>query len=193
MIIGENSWHSGITEDMGMYEIDYRHFYTYKNMPHNLYESLSQSVKENPSQIAFVDNDKEEYTYLEFQELVDKMAGVLKYKYHIVRGQHIGLLLYTDIDFCICFYAIAKLGAVCVPLPTKYRQQEIAALVDKAYLDLLIYNEDFKSWIRKEKYQTIELSHCFQKYALEKYLGTHALMTTNDGQLEDEVILMFTS
>ena len=194
MIIGEKLWHKGVTKDMGVLEIDYRHFYTYKDMPVNVYESLQNSANINPYQIAFVDNDENSYTFQEFLKLVDQMAYVLNHTYKIKHGQHVGLLLYTDITFCISFYAIAKLGAVCVPLPTKYRQQEVAALVDKAYLDLLIYDEDFKTWIRKDKYKTIELNHHYQRHALETYLNiSEKYDMKNEGQLEDEIILMFTS
>lgn len=195
MLIGEELWHKKIVEDMEFREIDYQNFYTYKNMPINIYESLLDSVQQEPNKIAFVDNDEGTYTFKEFLELVNQCAGFLKDKYQVKKGAHIGLLLYTDIDFCICFYAIAKLGAVCIPLPTKYREHEIKALIDKSYLDVLIYNEDFKTWVEEDTYLKLELANSFikhglEKYSLDKYDGN---CQDNAGGIEDDIIIMFTS
>lgn len=195
MLIGEELWHKRIVEDMEFRELGYQYFYTYKHMPINIYESLCNAAKKEPTKIAFVDNEDGQYTYVEFLSLVNQCAAFLKDTYQVVKGNHIGLLLYTDIDFCICFYAIAKIGAVCIPFPTKYREQEIKALIDKSYLDILIYNEDFKEWVKEDTYKKLELSNQFNKHSLENYpLDIYPTNNyENEGSIEEDIIIMFTS
>lgn len=195
MLIGEDFWHQQIIKDMEWKEINYRNFYTYKDMPINIYESLLLTTKRQKEKIAFIDNEKESYTYKEFLGLVNQCAEFLKDKYQIGKEKHVGLLLEADIDFCICFYAIAKLGAVCIPLPTKYSKCEINTLIDKSYLYLLIYKENFQEWVKEGTYKKLEISTTFVKYGLETYLSDtyNKDCFNNNGELEDDLIIMFTS
>lgn len=195
MLVGEEFWHKKIIEGMECKEINYQNFYTYKNMPKNIYESLLLAVKKQKDKIAFVDNEKESYTYNEFLGLVDQCAEFLRKRYQITKEKHVGLLLEADIDFCICFYAIAKLGAVCIPLPTKYSESEIKLLINKSYLNLLIYKQKFKKWVKDGEYQQLEISTSFIKLGLEKYLVDkyENNFLSNSGELEDDFIIMFTS
>ena len=62
------------------------------------------------------------------------------------KGNHIGLLLNNGIEFATAIYAVCKLGAVAVPLPTKYREPEIQSLVKKADLKFIFVSEDYKVW-----------------------------------------------
>lgn len=195
MIQGENLWHSGITKNMQYQKINDKNYFTFNDMPKNPYMTLVNATRKNPNQIIFVDNDQRKYTYFEFTHMVNQYADYLKQEYHVKKGDHIGLLLYTTIDFCLNFYAISKLGAVCIPLPTKYRKSEVKALVDKSHLDLLVLEEKYDVWFRDDVFQKIIVKAQFKRHGLE-YISLdhyHGDDMTTIGELEDEIIIMFTS
>ena len=37
--------------------------------------------------------------------------------------------MYADLEFVVALFAISKIGAVCVPIPTKYRKPEVISLM----------------------------------------------------------------
>lgn len=121
-------------------------FDIYKNQPKTLYCSLKESAKRFPEKAAIIDQEKRVYTYSRFLQMVDDFAYYLSAERNLKVGSRIGLLLYNDIEFCTAFFAINKLGCVTVPLPGKFKQQELLSLIDKAVPELLICHEHYASW-----------------------------------------------
>ncbi|PWC11709.1 o-succinylbenzoate--CoA ligase [Brenneria roseae subsp. americana] len=198
MINGKDLWNNTILRDMGIRKIHNRNLFTYLNMPKNFYETLVNTVSRTPDKIAFYDNWGRAYSYVNFLESVDKFSLYLKKDKKIHQGSHVGILLYNSIEFCIAFYAIAKLGAIAVPLPTKYRETELTPLVDKSNLDILIINEDFNHYfqhlINKDKRVISEGEK--DGIGFRKYIEDIVLSNSDSdsvGDLSDEIIIMFTS
>ena len=126
---------------------------TIQNLPKNMYASLTETKKRLPHKTAIIDNFGRTYSYQDLQEKVQIFSTWL-YQYKQVRkGQHVALLLYNSIEFCVAFLALNRLGAVVVPLPTKYKKEEILSLLEKSDVTLLISDETFVSYfdICKEK------------------------------------------
>jgi fatty-acyl-CoA synthase len=70
------------------------------------------------------------------------MAGALQ-SMGIRRGDHVGILMGNDERWLSLFYGAALVGAVTVPVNTRFKQAEIAYCVKQADCKVLIYVEDF--------------------------------------------------
>lgn len=194
MIKGQDMWDAYMTKDMEMREISNRSVFTFSHMKNNYYEVLEDTALKYPDKIAFYDNWNRTYTYETFIKMTDELAEWL-FSQGAGQGSHIGLLLNNSIEFCVAFYAVCKLGAVAVPLPSKYREHELCALIGKADLDHLMAAEKYKDWV--EQYEG-EFSITYSIDEESGYGFRHLVLPEgrrggSAGRLEDEVILMFTS
>lgn len=172
---------------------------TYAGLPKNLYEALKQTVQRNPGKICIVDDDGTEVTYQSFLEKVDLFASFLKEKSCIKPGNHVALMMFNSLEFCVSFLAIVKIGAVCLPLPSKFRQQEVRSLLEKADPSCVICDNRFSDWMDfiREKGIPVLLSGGEPGvYALESLLCGFEPEEADSPCLADPsepAILMFTS
>lgn len=196
MIRGYEVWNSNLQKGMGFRKIGEKEVFTFQNMRNNYYEILEDTTERFAQKVAFCDNWNREYTFCTFLQMVDDFAEYLQKVMRVKRKSHVGLLLHNSIEFCTAFYAISKIGAVAVPFPSKYREPEIRALIEKADLDFLLCAEEFKAWVDdyEEKgictVYSIDEEHGFGFRHLEIPEGSQG---NSKGQLTDEVIIMFTS
>lgn len=147
MVEGNYLWDQEITRDMICKRIsDNKEIYTFPGLPVNLYEALKQSAQKGPREILLYDDRKRQYSYQEFLERVDELAAFLYCVKSVRKGTHVGLLMYNCAEFCISFLALLKLGAVTVPLPSKFKQAEVYSLAKRAEISLLICDENFSEW-----------------------------------------------
>lgn len=198
MILGQNLWHDSILENMAPIEIGERLLFTYLAAPQNCYAMLVTTALTQPNKIGFFDDNGCAYRYAHFLELVDKFAHYLKHTKQINKGKHIGLLLYNSIEFCVAFYAIAKLAAVAVPLPSKYTQQELSELIQKSDLDLLIIHEHFNLYFteRVTPQQRVVVQEdkrgCGLRYLIDP-IKLDERDSVSLAEPNDVIIIMFTS
>lgn len=196
MIRGQDLWNDTLLQEMEYREFHGYQVFTYKNMDQSFYHMLKNTAAKYENKIAFCDNWERSYTYGEFLVLVDGMAAWLTANCGIKKGDHVGLLLHNSIEFCAAFYAAARLGAVAVPFPSKYREPEIGALIGKADLNLLIYHEQFEEWVRHYPLDGIGLVRSEDEehgYGF-RHLDMGGLSQGEPaGRLNDPVIIMFTS
>lgn len=196
MLEGKNVWNEWFQKDMGDMQIGNRTVYTFPNMKNSFYEMLQDSAAKYPDKIGLCDNWDRSFTYLEFLRLVDKLAAYLKQELQVKKGSHVGLLLNNGIEFAVTFYAVCKLGAVAVPFPTKYREPEVKALVEKADLHCILVSEDYESWTGTYREMGIRLLLTRgeeEEYGFSYLDMPEASEKAGAGEPEDEVILMFTS
>lgn len=194
MIQGKKVWNKSLTKNMEVRKISGRDVFTFMDMKNNYYEVLENTVLNYPEKIAFYDNWNREYTYISFIEMVDDFAEFLKEK-GIKKADHVGMLLHNSVEFCVVFYATCKIGAVAVPFPSKYRENEIHSLIEKADLNYLVADEEFQSWV---DLYNVKFPITYSIDEENGYGFRHVQMPKGDrggsvGRLEDEMILMFTS
>ena len=194
MIAGEKAWPDRMTEGMGIRKISDREIFTFVHMRNSYYEALEDSAEKYPERTAFIDNWGRSYSYRSFIRMTDDFAELL-YRYGAKHGDHIGLLLYNGIEFCVAFYAVSKIGAVAVPFPSKYRKYELQALIEKADLQYLIAADRFREWVRPYEKDirciySIDEEHGYGFRHIDIPGGKRG---GSEGKLEDEAILMFTS
>lgn len=143
---GENYWNEDDENQLTEETINGKKYKCYQNCPHSLYESLLRAEARWPEHVCLVDDDGIPCTYGRFLKMVDGFAGFLQRRQHVKRGEHIGVLLYNSIEYCVCMYALNRLSAVMVPLSTKYKEQETKSLIEKADLSGIIFHKDFAEW-----------------------------------------------
>lgn len=119
---------------------------TFEDIPATYYAALRRSARLYPHAVAIIDDDGTAYTYEHVLALTDGTARALHASCGIDHASRVGLLLDTSVEYVCAFFACNRLGAVCVPLSTKYREDEVTAQVSVAHLDLLLLDERFERW-----------------------------------------------
>lgn len=140
MITGNKIWGPSATRKMGMRTIHGIEMFTFLDMPENLYEMLARTADKYPEKCGIYDNWGHSETYASLKRRVDQMAAWLEGEAGVKKGSHVGMLLHNSREFCVTFYALAKMGAVSIPFPTKYREPELRALVGKCRLPRYLTN-----------------------------------------------------
>lgn len=145
MIVGRECWNACFQQNMGRHLHGGHLVYTFDDLPDSLYHTLSASASRDGRNVAVVDDRGRATTFAELLALVDAFAAHLASR-GVKRGDHVGLLMYADLEFVVALYAISKLGAVCVPFPTKYRRPEVAYLMGISRLTAVVADEAFEGW-----------------------------------------------
>lgn len=198
---GIELWQERITKDMEEIEISRERgkILTYSNLPKNMYESFMKIKKEVPHKTAVTDNWGRTYSYEELSEKTDQFSAWLYTDFQVRRGKHIALMLYNSVEFCVAFLALNRIGAVVIPLPTKFRKEEVCSLLDKSDVEGIISDEKFEGYF--SSYIDKEIPFCLvpdgtKAYALEKFqsaMPPELLKAEKDVKASDMALLMFTS
>jgi fatty-acyl-CoA synthase len=104
-------------------------------------EMLNRSARRFPNKIAIIDDEKR-ISYCLLQDRVKNLAGWFQSK-GIKKGEKVALLLYNSIEFTECFYALAKIGAVCVPVNFRLQKLEFEYILNNSDAKMLVAHPDF--------------------------------------------------
>lgn len=122
---------------------------------------VSLRARTHPSEIAIEFFERgEKATYTEMDKLSNKYANALR-AFGVRKGDRIGMMLPNRIEFPILWFAIAKLGAVMVPLNVHYTSREIeyvlsdtqakVAIVDESICSVFSSMEPWPKDLRKDR------------------------------------------
>lgn len=196
MYSGNNLWGKKYTSDMVPFQFGENHFDTYPDLPSNLYEALCSSASSFPEKKALEDDSGVSCTYHELLEKTDVFASYLLCCKGIKKGSQTALLLYNSIEFAVSFLALIKLGAVTVPLPTKFKKNEVLALLEKTEVTAIICDPKFMDWfqdIPSETYTFVFSDSYSPAYGLADYICVPDLPIPPAAGFTDPAIIMFTS
>ena len=196
MYNGTQLWGRLVPLQMERFESGGRVYDAYAGIPSNLYAALEKSAAAYPDKTAIVDDDGMEISYRRFLELTNRFAAYLRTELSVKKGDHIALMLYSGGAFCVSFLAAVKLGAVTLPLPSKFRRGEVLALLEKSDPSLIICDEDFAEWMAPLAARSCQLVRTGHLAAsLEKFEGAEPVETpaAQENSPLDPVILMYTS
>ena len=98
----------------------------------------------------------EEMTIREVDEASNRLASLLKNR-GIERGDRVGVMLANGFSFPIAWFAIAKLGAVIVPINPEYQQADLAYIVNDSGASLVLTIEDRISRVDQVRKQCQQL------------------------------------
>jgi len=118
-------------------------------------EMLARQSRKNPSSIAFVEGDLR-LTYKEINRRVNKLAGALAQR-GVERGDRVALLMFNCMPMVECYFALAKLGAVAVPLNFRLVGGEAAYILNHSGSRILIYDGFFQRMIEGIREQIPEV------------------------------------
>ena len=106
-----------------------------------------RAVKYYPNKIAVIDEEKE-FTYKQFAERTDLLSKAL-YQAGIRQGDHVAVMLPNTHYMLECFYGIAQIGAVMVPLNYRISADDMAYIINHSDAKILIVDEEFTPPIEK--------------------------------------------
>lgn len=172
---------------------------TYPDLPKNIYSSFRATAERHMEKVAVVDDEGRQYSYKKMMEMTDDFSSWLIHEFGVTRRKHVALMLYNSIEFCTTFLSLNRIGAVVVPLPTKFKMEEVHALVEKSDVEFIICDEKFEDYF--EKYQQ-NLNICVvpdgkEKYGLETFTSTKDLSAIEEIEEKatdvDLALMLFTS
>jgi long-chain acyl-CoA synthetase len=110
--------------------------------PKNLYELLVEAANKFPDKEA-LEFAEVRMTYKEIIGKVNDLAGNLQKAYGVVKGDRIALLVGNSIEFALLIFAIARIGAIFVPLNIKLKENELAYMLTQSAAKILFVDEEF--------------------------------------------------
>ncbi|MBC8421033.1 MAG: class I adenylate-forming enzyme family protein [Pseudomonadota bacterium] len=128
----------------------------FKIRPKSLVDLLENTVRTYPDKVGFIEGEWR-LTFKEFDGIVDRIASALT-KHGIRKGDHVALLLGVQMEFPLSFFALMKLGAIAVPLNTRFKGEELAYEINDSESKALIVDEAYWPFIAsiRETLKTIE-------------------------------------
>lgn len=198
---GKEFWPVDITKDMVKDNLSdlKTDVWTYPYSPENMYQSFRKSVDRLSDKIAVTDDLGRAYSYKELWEKIRGFSSWLYRNFGVRRGKHIALMLYNSVEFCVAFLSLNRIGAVVIPLPTKFRCDEVRSLLDKSDIDMIITDVGFRDYFLTYKEKGIpvcEVPDGAEGYALGKYTVAETesvIAEENAAAASDLALLMFTS
>jgi len=126
-------------------------------------EALARArLAADPGGVAFFDHSRA-VTQASFRELILRTETWLR-SHGVKRGDRIAVWMVNRIEWIALFFALARLGAVLLPVNTRYRSEEVGYLLSRSQAHRLILqlncrNADFQdvlAAIDSEKLSTVE-------------------------------------
>jgi fatty-acyl-CoA synthase len=94
----------------------------------NFPQVLDLQAKRRPDKVLFVYGE-ERITFKEFSDQTDDLAAALK-RHGLRRGEPCGLVYPNGMRYLLLKFAILKVGAILIPLNTRYRSSELNFMLD---------------------------------------------------------------
>jgi acyl-CoA synthetase (AMP-forming)/AMP-acid ligase II len=114
---------------------------------HNIGGVLRKRAHLSPALEAWVDVATERrFTYSEVNTRCNRTANALA-ALGVGKGDRVALLMMNSVEFFESFFAIAKIGAVCVPLNWRLVPDELAFILKDSGARTLIFGEEFATGV----------------------------------------------
>lgn len=110
-------------------------------------EVLARQARRIPGSIALVDGERQ-YTYLELNRRVNRLASALARK-GVARGDKVALLMFNCSQMVECYFALAKLGAVAVPVNFRLSGGEAAYILNHSRCRMLVFDGTFNRTVKE--------------------------------------------
>jgi len=114
-----------------------------------LYDLIERQAVSRPSAKALVLAERI-LTYAELRETIDRWAAALSAR-GVKAGDAFGLVMRNSVEFVVTFFALAKLGAVAVPVNFLLKADEIAYIFEDAGVVGVITQPPFKRQVEEAR------------------------------------------
>jgi long-chain acyl-CoA synthetase len=143
-----DSWFGRSVVPPTRYELHYggaRMVRCFVDRPKSVHEMLSNAVARRPHGVALVSGE-ETVTYSELDRLVGKVAGGLE-ALGVGKGDRVAMVIGNSIEFIVVLYAIARLGAVSVPLNVRHKLAENRHIIEDCEATVVVHEHDLADTI----------------------------------------------
>ena len=152
-----------------------------------LTKSLLYTAKNYPEQLAVVDGHHR-YTYKELEGRTAKLKESLK-KFGVKKGDRVALLLLNDFRYLELIYGITALGAIAVPLNTRFSLEENAFVLNDAGVEVLYVNKEFLPLVDELKKRASGVQHVILSEDRDApELAGHATVLSYEAVLDEESV-----
>ncbi|EKN71673.1 AMP-dependent synthetase and ligase [Neobacillus bataviensis LMG 21833] len=152
-------WIQNLSEEFQVVK-DNEQLPVFKNRSANIAEMFWKTVNLFPDRLALVYEDQQ-LTYAQVGERVNRVAYNLTNHYGVKPGDRVAVLFGNGFHFPICFFAIAQIGAISVPLNTRLTGHEIIHEIENSKSKILIMEDEFWSQIILIKNQIPSIESIF--------------------------------
>jgi len=142
LLIGDRLWDDTVTRGLVERRLGARIVRTFADAPPSLYASLAATADRTPDATALVDDASDRWTFAELRTLADGFDESLAAD-GIGAGDRVGLLMGTSVEFCVALYAANRVGAIVVPIPTKYKEPQIRNLLERSGAAAVVADAEF--------------------------------------------------
>ncbi|KTD57099.1 polyketide synthase [Legionella sainthelensi] len=118
-----------------------------RSYKYSVIELFESQVKTTSDYIALSDK-KSQYTYYDLNQKVNQFSHCLR-KNGIIKGDCVAILLDPSTDFILCILAIAKLGAVYVPMDTLAPVTRLNHMLNDTNPRLVITSDELKQKLQE--------------------------------------------
>lgn len=166
---------------------------TYPNLPRSLFQTLRTTASRFPDKTALYEEGGDQIVFHQFLRRVEVFSASLALDYGLKKGDICGILCVNSIDFCVAFYAVIRLGAVALPLSTKFKSHDLQYPLTHSGARVLILDPQWMEQVEPIREKT-DLRHFI-------FTGPESILRANTGQivpaekveLEDGALIMYTS
>jgi acyl-CoA synthetase (AMP-forming)/AMP-acid ligase II len=164
----------------------------------NIGNLLSLNARKFPEQLA-VECEGRSYTYRQFNEQVNKLANGLLEK-GVIKGEKVALMMKNSDHFVFSFFAIAKIGAVAVPVNFRLTSSEVQYILEQADAAVVICDMEFEETIAvASESSDVRIVITIGEPNKEKFFSYESALSTNDNEPEvtvseqDDLEILYTS
>lgn len=110
--------------------------------PLALWSLVESRARTAPNDVAFIDGERE-VTAAEFHTLCARTVSWLSGQ-GVVRGDLIAVWMVNRLEWLALFFAVARVGAILVPINTRYRSDEVTYILKKSGASMLCLQPGFR-------------------------------------------------
>jgi fatty-acyl-CoA synthase len=116
-----------------------------------------RAVRNFGDKIGVVDGDRR-YTYREFGERADRLAGALR-SLDVAPGDRVAFISYNIHHLLEAYYGVLQAGCVLTPINIRLSPEEIAYVLDHCGATVLCYHRDFQAIVDRVRPGLTSLRH----------------------------------
>ena len=138
-----DSWFDRSVVPPTRYELHYggsRMVRCFTDRPKSVHEMLSNAVSRRPNGVALI-SGAQSATYSELDRLVGRAAGGLE-ALGVEKGDRVAMVIGNSIEFVVVMFAIARLGAVSVPLNIRHQLAENRHIIEDCEAKVVVHEPD---------------------------------------------------
>jgi acyl-CoA synthetase (AMP-forming)/AMP-acid ligase II len=144
----------------------------YKDRPRSLGQVLEETVRRVPQREAII-CESTRWNYQELNQRVNDLATSLARKLGIQKGDRVSLLQGNSAEWPVSFLALSRLGAISVPLNTRFKSEELKFMIQDSGSKAVIFDPEFAAMIDEIKKDLSSVRH-FVLTGTDKSPGIHS-------------------